>query len=331
MWWADRLMGWLPGGPHELLDPFPVMAIAASVTDSLLLGTAVTDPLRRHPGQLAQTALTLQHLSRGRLVLGVGCGEVAGTVPYGIPYERPVAKLEEALAVLRALWSGDIVDREGAFYPLHDAVCGLGHGVDAPPVWIAAHGPRMLRITGEVGDGWLPTVHGAASYRAQLDTIQQASIAAGRAVDSVEPGAFVWFVAADSRKTARRLMHEHALRALGLLLPAGALRDSPLADGPFAHLVPTNPEVDALADAVDPDALAEVIPHGSPDEIADDLARYVEAGCRHLVLCDMSGVAGRDNGLGMRSLDLHTMVRDGVLARTAALADLPPPIAGGTR
>src|SRR3954469_21047757 len=76
MWWADRLMGGMPDGPHQLLDPFPLMSAAAGATDQLLLGTAVADPLRRHPAQLAQTALTVANLSGGRLLLGVGCGEV---------------------------------------------------------------------------------------------------------------------------------------------------------------------------------------------------------------------------------------------------------------
>lgn len=322
MWWADRLMGWLPGGPHDLLDPYPIMALAAAATDTLLLGTAVTDPLRRHPAQLAQSALTLQHLSGGRLVLGVGCGEVAGTVPYGIAYDRPVAKLEDALEVLRSLWSGEVVDRPSSFYPLEGAVCGLGRNIAAPPVWVAAHGPRMLRLTGAVADGWIPTAHSADAYRMQLAQIRTASAEAGRPPDAVEAGAFIWFVAADSRERARELMHEHALRALGLLLPAGALRQSPLADGPFAHLVPTDPAVNDLVARVDVEALAEVIPHGSPDDIADDLVGYVGAGARHLVLCDMSGAAGRDNGLGMRSIDLHADVRDRVLARADTLVGL---------
>src|SRR4051794_36331298 len=93
MWWADRLMGWLPDGPHALLDPFALMAVAAVATEHLLLGTAVADPIRRHPAQLAQTALTVQQLAAGRVLLGVGCGEVAGTRPYGIRYDKPVAHL----------------------------------------------------------------------------------------------------------------------------------------------------------------------------------------------------------------------------------------------
>src|SRR5581483_3713876 len=229
IWWADRLMGWLPDGPHALLDPFVVMSAAATRTQRILLGTAVADPLRRQPAQLAQMALSLQSLSQGRLALGVGCGEVAGTVPYGIGYERPVSRLEEAIRVLRLLWSPpEPVSFEGAHYRLDRAVNGLAGLVPPPPVWIAAHGPRMLRITAALADGWLPTAHDPAVYAEQLAAIRAAEAAAGRAAGSVEAGAFLWLVAADSRERARRLFERPALRALGLLLPGGALESSPL-------------------------------------------------------------------------------------------------------
>lgn len=298
VWWADRLMGWLPAGPHALLDPVPVMAATAAATERIQLGTAVMDPLRRHPAQLAQTALSLQHMAGGRLRLGLGAGEAAGTLPYGLPHHKPVSRLEEALAVVRLLWSTDEpVDFDGNHYQLDRALCGLAGHVPPPPVWLAAHGPRTLGITGTHADGWLPTGHGPEAYRAGLSRIQEAAKAAGRAPDAVEPGVFVWAVVASSRAHARELLAGPSLRALGLLLPQGALSTTPLPDGPWASLIPSHGTMLDLASGVDVDELATVLPHGTPDDVADDLAAYVEAGARHLVVADMSGVAASDNGL----------------------------------
>jgi phthiodiolone/phenolphthiodiolone dimycocerosates ketoreductase len=311
MWWADRLMGWMADGPHALLDPVAVMAAAAVPTSRIMLGTAVVDPLRRHPAQLAQTGLSLQHITGGRLLLGTGCGEAAGTEPYGISFDTPVGRLEEALEVMRVLWAeGKPVSFEGKHYRLDDAICGLASVVAPPPVWLAAHGPRMLRITGERADGWLPTAHGAHLYARQLAAIRDSADAAGRQAGSVEPGAFIWLVAADSRERARRLIADSPLRALGLLMPAGALSRSPMPDGPWASLVPTRGGLEQLTAQVDADELAAVLPHGSPDDIAADILPYVQAGARHLVLCDMSPVSGQDNGLGGSWLDVYTAIRE---------------------
>lgn len=311
IWWADRLMGWLPQGPHALLDPFTLMAAVAGRTHRIRLGTAVADPIRRHPAQLAQTALSIAQLSAGRLLLGVGCGEAAGTRPYGIAYDKPVGHLEDALHVFRALWAdGQPADHQGPFYQLDRALCGLAASVPAPPVWIAAHGPRTLRMTGTLADGWLPTAHGADRYAEQLAVIRTAAEAAGRRPGSVEAGAFCWLVLASSRERARELLATPGLRALGLLLPQGALASSPLAEGPWADLVPTEAGMTELAARIDIDELAEVIPHGTPDDIAADLAPYVRAGAEHLVLCDMGAAAGEDTGTGMGWLSGHVAVRD---------------------
>ena len=310
MWWADRLAGWMPEGPHSLLDPFPAMAVAGQATSVLKLGTAVADPLRRHPAQLAQTALTVQELTTGRLILGVGCGEAAGTIPYGIPFTSPASRLEEALEVIRLLWrDGGPVDFEGVHYRLEGARCGLAASVDAPPIWIASHGPRMLTLTGSVADGWLPTACGPVTYATQLASIREAERVAGRPEGAVEAGAFVWLVAAKDRAHARKLMHTEGLRALGLLLPKGVLASSPLAAGPSRDLL-ADERVAGLARMVDPEELATVLPHGSPDDIAEDLQRYRDAGAEHLVLCDMGPLAGVDTQLGMRPLDLYGTLRD---------------------
>jgi phthiodiolone/phenolphthiodiolone dimycocerosates ketoreductase len=287
-------------------------------TERVALGTAVADPLRRHPAQFAQTALSLQQLSSGRLILGVGCGEVAGTVPYGISYDKPVARLEEALQVMRLLWSSvEPISFDGAFYRLDGAICGLGAVVDPPPVWVAGHKPRMLGITGRYGDGWMPTAHGPDAFADQLAVIRDAEQAAGRPPGSVVAGAFLWLVAADSRERARELFAAPGLRAIGLLFPGGSLQSNPLTFGPAAHLVPTDPAVSGLVPEIDPDELASIVPHGTPDQIAEGVAAYVEAGAQHIVLCDMAAASGLDPGHGLKPFEVYAAIRDSLGARAS--------------
>ena len=92
------------------------------MTDTVPLATSVVDTVRRHPASLAQSALTIDHLSRGRFILGLGSGESENIVPYGFDFARPVGRFEEALQVIRLFWDSDgPVDFNGRFYQLKHA------------------------------------------------------------------------------------------------------------------------------------------------------------------------------------------------------------------
>ena len=83
--------------PHRHLDAMAVAAAAAVLTENVPLVTSVIDTVRRHPALLAQSALTIDHLAKGRFVLGLGSGETENTVPYGFDFTKPVSRFEEAL------------------------------------------------------------------------------------------------------------------------------------------------------------------------------------------------------------------------------------------
>ena len=185
IWWADHLLHWFPlsiwtpdlvpqaatqPSPHIWFDPVPVVAAAAAATRDIRLGIGVTDVIRRHPASLAQTALTLDHLTGGRFVLGVGSGEALNLEPFGIANERPLSRLEDGLEVMRLLMaSPDPVDYEGEHFRLRGASLGL-RPVDGrpPPIWIAAHRPRGLALAGRRADGWLPLATDPDQYAEML-------------------------------------------------------------------------------------------------------------------------------------------------------------------
>jgi phthiodiolone/phenolphthiodiolone dimycocerosates ketoreductase len=146
------------------------------------LGVVVTDVGRRNPAVTAQAAVTLQHLTRGRAILGIGTGEREGNEPYGVEWSKPVSRFEEAMATIRALWDskGELVSRESAFFPLHNATFALTPFKGKwPEIWIAAHGPRMMRLAGRYGDGWFPGTTRADEYGSQLSDLRTAASNAG--------------------------------------------------------------------------------------------------------------------------------------------------------
>jgi phthiodiolone/phenolphthiodiolone dimycocerosates ketoreductase len=125
------------------------------------VGVSVTDAGRRNPAVTAQAAATLHLLTGGRAILGIGTGEREGNEPYGVEWSKPVTRLEEALATIRALWNsgGELISRDSPYFPLHDAVFDLPpYKGKWPEIWVASHGPRMLRITSRYADAWVPAL-----------------------------------------------------------------------------------------------------------------------------------------------------------------------------
>ena len=125
----------------------------------------VTDSGRRNPAVTAQAAATLHLLTRGRAILGIGPGEREGNEPYGVDWSKPVARFEEAMATIRALWDsgGELVNRDSPYFPLRNALFDLPpYRGKWPEIWIGAHGPRMLRAAGRYGDAYFPELRAPA-------------------------------------------------------------------------------------------------------------------------------------------------------------------------
>jgi len=118
LWYPYHWMAWHPESiwteditpiakfqpnPHVYLDPVATMAAVGVVTERVQLGTCVTEPIRRHPAMLANEWLTLDHLTKGRVILGLGSGEAENNEPYGIPFEKTVSRFEEAITIIKLL------------------------------------------------------------------------------------------------------------------------------------------------------------------------------------------------------------------------------------
>jgi alkanesulfonate monooxygenase SsuD/methylene tetrahydromethanopterin reductase-like flavin-dependent oxidoreductase (luciferase family) len=164
-----------------VVEQYTILALAAGVTSRIGLGTFVTNVMNRHPAVVARMASTLQEGSGGRFTLGIGVG---GAKPehlaYGIDFpdvaER-ADRLEEAVAVIRALWAGGPVSRPSPFYPL-EAAHAFPIPDPAPRILIGASSPRGARIAAKVGDGWAAEID---EFERLLPTYLAALAAEGRA------------------------------------------------------------------------------------------------------------------------------------------------------
>ena len=150
--WSETPLSALAADPDAFYDPFVYGAVVGTMTDRPF-GISVTDATRRGAADLARTALTLNDLNPGGFILGIGSGEAESLLPFGYPFDKPVGILEDVLRDLRSLLdTGRMAD--GGVGRMGLPLQAEGRG--KPPVWVAGHGPRMLRLTGQYGDGWIP-------------------------------------------------------------------------------------------------------------------------------------------------------------------------------
>jgi alkanesulfonate monooxygenase SsuD/methylene tetrahydromethanopterin reductase-like flavin-dependent oxidoreductase (luciferase family) len=166
-------------------DPLTLLAAVAARTRKIELGTAVLLPALRNPVVLAQQVATLDRISEGRLILGVG---IATDVPNiraefeaaGVPFEKRVGRMVEGLALARALWTGKPVDWDGR-WKIKESVLGpTPHRPGGPPIWISGSVTPARVRAGKLYDGWFPNGPSAAEYTSQWQEVLGAARAAGR-------------------------------------------------------------------------------------------------------------------------------------------------------
>ncbi len=156
VWGWDHFMG-RGDLTVPVVEGWTALAMAAGATSRISLGSFVLNVVNRHPAVVARMASTLQIASGGRLVLGIGIGgHPKEHAAYGIEFPPPperVARLEEAVAVIRALWTGGPVTRESPYYPLVEAYARPVPD-PAPPIIIGGETPAGARLAARIGDGW---------------------------------------------------------------------------------------------------------------------------------------------------------------------------------
>ena len=181
LWVGDHIFFAVP-----ILDPLLQLAQAAVVSRRLTRGTSVYLLPLRHATPVAKQVATLDHLTEGRLIFGVGVG---GEFPKeyegcGVPISERGARLTEGIGLLRKFWSGEKVSHNGRFYGSFTAVPMRPppRQVGGPPIWCGGRSPGALRRTGRMADGYLSYVVTPEMYRNALATIATAAREAGRSL-----------------------------------------------------------------------------------------------------------------------------------------------------
>jgi probable F420-dependent oxidoreductase len=208
-------------------EPLTLLSAVAARTKRAELGTAVLLPALRNPVVLAHGVATLDQISEGRFILGVG---IASDVPNiraefvacGVPFERRVGRMLEGLRLARELWTGQPVTWNGRWI-IEEATLGpVPHRPGGPPIWIGGMVRASLERVGRLYDGWFPNAPDPEQWRAQWAEIHRIAHEAGRDPGRLTGAVYLTLTIDDDRARAEARMNAFMLGYYGR--PAAEMR-----------------------------------------------------------------------------------------------------------
>ena len=181
---------WIPEGNGR--DCTTQLAAIGAVTSRINLGTGILPVFTRTPTLLAMTAGGVDAISQGRFILGLGTGHKNSVEEtQGTAFERPVTRLKETIQAIRGLLRGETVDLDGRTFSLKGSSLGFKPYRADMPIYIAALGPKMMELAGEVADGALITWANPDYLRVAREHIAIGAKRAGRNPDDIELAGYV--------------------------------------------------------------------------------------------------------------------------------------------
>jgi phthiodiolone/phenolphthiodiolone dimycocerosates ketoreductase len=293
VWVPDHVTAGTAG--QVCFDALTFLSVAGERTSVVRLGPSVSDIVRRDPTVLAQATATMQMLTGGRCVLGLGLGEAMNLVPFGKDPSRRIARMREAVEVIRLLWNSSFENRvtyEGRYYHLHGGWLQLPNSGGAP-IYMGALGPRNQQLAGEIADGWFPAIHSRREFSRAVENLRTGLRKAGRNEEGFDVTArFYIAITTDFAEGIRRvggaarnmlLTEQNSLASMGLLTEEMKAYSG-------HSMVPATGEwkkgQEAALARVPEEAVEEVTLVGTPDKIAEKISEFRKMGATQIVIQD---------------------------------------------
>jgi alkanesulfonate monooxygenase SsuD/methylene tetrahydromethanopterin reductase-like flavin-dependent oxidoreductase (luciferase family) len=194
-------------------EPITLLAGVAARTRRVKLGTAVLLPALRNPVLLAHQVATLDQVSAGRIILGIG---IASDVPNiraefrsaGVPFEKRVGTMMEGMRLCKALWSGKPVDWEGRWHVEQGVIGPTPAQPGGPPIWGGGSAPAALERAAKHFDGWFPNGPDAKGWGTQWRKVQAIAREAGRNPGDLESALYLTLTVDENATKAESRMNE---------------------------------------------------------------------------------------------------------------------------
>jgi phthiodiolone/phenolphthiodiolone dimycocerosates ketoreductase len=277
-------------------DAWLMLAAIGAVTSHVELGTCVTDAIRRHPSAIALSTITLDRITKGRAILGIGAGEAQNVVDFGIEFSKPVSKFKEQLEVIEKLFTSEPdrrVSYKGQYYSLIEA-CLQARSIrkPRPPIYIAAGAPKTLELCAKYGDGWIPIGYTPELFKNHADVIRERAKEIGRDLNDFQFANDVDVYFTEDGEEAWNKMKNAVKVSLykpELLKVHNIQQDSEFDFRRyFTEYAMNKPELmEQMKKAAlkIPDSVARsAIGVGKPEDVIQMLERFIEAGTNHFII-----------------------------------------------
>jgi phthiodiolone/phenolphthiodiolone dimycocerosates ketoreductase len=277
--------------PDHGVDPLLTLSFIAASTKRVKLGTCVLIPNHRHPALLAKEISTLDNLSEGRFVLGLGAGE--NKEVFGAPIDKPVARMLETVKILKELWIQSKVSYHGDFWEIRDySLEPKPRQSPHPPIWFGASGPRMLRIAAEHGSGCFGPQLIPEDYGKWLGRLRGIAKGIGRKPEEITPAHLPFTSISDDHDAAVEWLEPHVKWFLlwASHPPSSVLQTLGYKEG-------WRKEEDIPREAIE-----KCFVVGTPEECVEKMKEFVRNGVRYFVLA----VRAPDEKSYFHSLELYT-------------------------
>jgi len=199
-------------GPGRLHHPGP----ARLLHPAHQLATGIVNVFSRTPAALAQAIATLDEISGGRAVLGLGTsGSIVIQNWHGVPYDKPLQRTREYIDIVRLILSGERVNYDGQIFHLKNFRLPFKAARSRVPIYVASLGPKNVRLTGEKADGWLPTYFSRTRGHVQMQDLEEGARAAGRSLSEIDVAPYLLSCVSDDVAAARALARAHIAYYVG--------------------------------------------------------------------------------------------------------------------
>ncbi len=314
LWLPDHLTGMGAGLIDDFLSVWTLFGAMAELVKGKTFGPAVTDPHRIHPAVLAQLCTSINILTGGNFILGIGAGEAMNLKAYGIPWKHALSKMRESIDLMKQFWNKERnVSFEGQHYIAEKAVL-LPKPISQIPIWIAANSPKTLKLTGEVADGWMPVGINLNAYKSKKQQIVKVMEENGRDIDKFSFGVFQFtYINDDEKKLNQKilgskfelLLNPDRIKEFGywkdeyeeLYLEVTGYKSEDLnilkidrddiARFDITKLMP-------IAQEIPDDLIRESMMIGTKEEIIKRIRKYVEAGANHFIFSSTNGASSKN-------------------------------------
>lgn len=257
IWVMDHLLCFHPvgAGSDDIHECLTTISSLAALTNNILLGTAVVCIPFRPPTLLAKMTTTIDHVSKGRFILGIGAGWYEKEFhAYGIRWEdikRRFERTREAVKIIKDLWTKKKVNFHGKYYSIFDgALSPKPLQKPHPPIWFGGVSRQALDIVANYCDGWLPVFITAETYRKHLRRLKTRLESKGRKLDEITKSLIIYTCIAENHDEVVKKYKMQGEKRFGQTFER--MKDKMIA--------------------------------GDPDECVESIEKYVAAGVQHFVL-----------------------------------------------